>query len=104
MQTPYTLPTLSTEYIEVRVRPRDSTADPTTSVPVVALIIGPAKPVNGDWFSGSWRTGLSGAFYLRGLIGPAGTKSFTPGRYAMWIKFTGSPEIPARNVGIVIIT
>lgn len=98
-----TYSTLTKEFVEVIVTPRDSNADPTADVVKMAFMPGPAKPQVADWVTGSWRVGAdSGKFYARGLIGP-GAKVLTPGTYQVWVTFTDNPEVPAKPTGSIKI-
>lgn len=89
---------LSCEYIEADVRARDSDTDPTGDAVSLAFIVGGGDPAGPDWVAGSWRVGVSGAFYARALVGPGGGKVLPVGTYVVWVKFTDDPEAPARQL------
>ena len=101
MAATLTLSTLTKEFVEVPISARDDTIDPTGDVVQLAFMAS-GKPTAPDWVTGSWRTGDSGTFYARALVGP-GAKVLAPGVYTVWVKFTDNPEIPARNVGYLKI-
>lgn len=100
------LSSLSTEYIRVEVTAYESGAlvDPTSKAVSFAFITGSTEPSGGDWKTGEWETDPAGpTYYARILVGPSG-ETLADGRYNVWLKIAGSPEIPVRRVGVLTIT
>lgn len=90
---------LSLEYVKVAVVIKQAGAiiDPTALPVEMAFKEPQVEPVGGDWQTASWET--AGSNYLaRCLVGPGGTIALTDGTYIVWVKVTGSPEIPVRAV------
>lgn len=61
----------------------------------------PSQPVT--WYTASWLANGTGKGYVaQGLVGPgAGTTTLVAGQsYDVWGKILGSPEQPARFVGV----
>lgn len=102
-----TLSSLSTEYIRVKVVAYESGSqvDPTSKAVTFAFTAdSTTEPSGGDWKTGEWETDPAGpVYYARILVGPTG-ETLTDGKYHVWVKIAGSPEIPVRRVGVLTIT
>jgi hypothetical protein len=82
--------------------------NPTGDVVEFAFTAISAKPVTGDWKSGSWDGTQpqtpGNAYIAHCLVGPGGTVQLAAGRYQMWIRVTDDPEIPVIPFGLLNIT
>ena len=98
------LSSLSTEYIRVPVSATENgqPVDPTSSTVEFAFMTDP-KLEPTTWYNGSWETAGT-TYYARILIGSgAGGTALADGKYYVWLRITGSPEIPVRRVGVLEI-
>jgi hypothetical protein len=93
-----TYSTLTKEYVPALVTseaggvPVDPTADPVQ----MAFVAPGTNPAPGDWQAAIWDSGsVNGAHTALCLIGPGGTIQLAAGVYAVWVKITDSPEVPA---------
>lgn len=95
----------SVERYRVRV---DCSADPTATAPQFKLVLD-GEPGATGWVAGSWEAGgwvLGSAYALTPTIsgtGSGGAISSADGRWALWVKLTGTGgEVPVRRVPSVI--
>ncbi len=105
---PYSLSSLSLEYVRLPVSAKDSGAvvNPTADAVAMAFMAS-GPPAGGDWKTASWETDATTTpptYYARCLVGPGGTVPLAPGTYMIWLKITDAPEIPARPVAPITIT
>src|SRR6266508_2134109 len=100
---PYSLSSLSLEYVRLPVSAKDSgvVVNPTSDAVAMAFIASGA-PAGGDWKT--YATTTPPNYYACCLVGPAGTVTLAPGTYMIWLKITDTPEIPARAVAPLIVT
>lgn len=82
----------SVEYIEVTVSTSDND-DPTVD-PVEFAFEAPSdgNPDAADWGAGSWKAG-GPPYVARALVGAA-PFDLAEGIYKVWIRISGSPEVP----------
>jgi hypothetical protein len=96
-----TILALSEQYVKVPVRavvdgaPYDPTGDPVE----LAIVPHGTEPAGGDWHAGSWETTVTGLFSARVLVGPSSGLVLAAGYYTVFVKITGSPEIPVLESG-----
>jgi hypothetical protein len=91
---------LSTEYVEVRLRNLDN--DPTDA-DVDMAFKATGEPETDDWVSATWETRGS-AYFARCLVGPEGSTDPGNGSYTVWVRVTADPEIPIIPAGRLKIT
>lgn len=109
---PHTFSAASLEDVLVPVTARSSgsAVDPTSSTVQMAFLDEPpetASPESGDWKTASWETNAvpePDQYEAKCLVGPSGTVTLAAGTYYVWVKVTGSPEIPAKYSGIIRVT
>lgn len=89
----------STQYVRVPVS-EASGADPTGDTVSMAFPIPGVDPT--VFYTGSW-TVLSGIYYARCLIGPAGSAVLAIGYYDVYVKVSDSPETPVLFAGTLEI-
>ncbi len=95
-----TMPSISIEYVRVPV-----TASVVLDTQVVEMALtastsaGQAPAVPTTWQAATWVGTAGTTRSARLLIGP-----LAAGTYDVWIKFTDSPEAPARVAGKVTVT
>ena len=98
------LSSLSNEYIRVQVEATESGAvvDPTAFAVSFAFETDETEPTSFNL--GNWETdpGPPIKYLARILVGSAGVV-LTDDTYFVWLKIAGSPEIPVRRVGNLII-
>ena len=87
----------SVEYVKVPVTAPDG-SDLSTQAVSIAVIDATARPVTGDWKTGSWDGNTA-----KVLIGP-GALPLAPGNYKVWVKVTDSPEVPVLVAGTITVT
>ncbi len=98
-----TISSASKEYVRVLVRAWDSGSqvDPTSlTVQMAFLPPTTSTPSTGDWKTASWETDSTTtptSYYARCLVGTAVT--LTAGVYTVWVKVSGSPEVPVLRAG-----
>jgi hypothetical protein len=99
-----TLPSLTTEYVQVAVQAQmnGEPYDPTGDTVQFAFVPGSGYPVM--WYAGSWTTNVQGNFLAQCLVGPTGTVQLVPSTYTVWCEITDNPEVPVRPVGSLQIT
>lgn len=102
---PLTIPSLSREFVKVRVFATEAGAvvDPTSDTVEFAFKDSTAEPEEADWTAGSWESS-SGKYWARILVGPDGDVTLTDGEYHTWIRITGATEAVVRNVGLLKVT
>jgi hypothetical protein len=64
-------------------------------------------PGNSDWQSATWGTDTADLIYpytAYCLIGPGGTITLGLGTYVIYVRVTGSPEIPVLVAGLLQVT
>lgn len=98
------LSALSTQHVQVPVAAFVGGAwiNPTTDPVAMAFTRIGAEPVTLDWHTGSWDTAPDGSYLAQVLVGPGGV-TLGRGTYAVWVKITGSPEIPVDQTGTLTI-
>ena len=109
---PHTFSAASLEQVLVPVSARSSGAvvDPTANTVQMAFLDEPpeqASPESGDWKTASWETNSTAdpdQYTAKCLVGPSGTITLAAGTWYVWVKITGSPEIPAKYSGVIRIT
>ena len=83
------------EYVFVPVTVDGATPDPGLGVEV-------AMPDEGSgpatWVAATWDAGRA-----RVLVGTGGDFAPTVGRYDVWVRITSSPELTARNAGLLVV-
>jgi hypothetical protein len=63
----------------------------------------PTQPTSLQWNTATWLT--QGSSYIAlCLVGPGGTIALTQGQWYVWLKITGSPEIPVKYAGILQVS
>lgn len=80
--------------------------NPTTDVVAIAFTAPGADPQTTDWKTASWNTGVNpgvNQYLAQCLVGPGGTVQLTVGTYAIWVRVTDNPEIPALPAGTLQI-
>ncbi len=105
---PYSLSSLSLEYVRLPVSAKDSGAmvNPTGDAVAMAFMAS-GSPAGGDWKTASWETDATTTpptYYARCLVGPSPGNPLAPGTYMIWLRITDAPEIPARPVAPLIVT
>lgn len=105
MPAPLSLSALTLEYVKVAVAAtvNGSAIDPTADAVQMAFPLAGVDPISGDWKTASWET-VSGIYYARCLVGPAGTITLAANLYDVWVKVTDTPETPVRKAGQLEIT
>lgn len=87
--------TLTKEYVFVPV-----TVD--GAAPSDSLTVEVAMPTEGvapsSWVTATWDAGRA-----RVLVGTGGDFTLTAGRYDVWVRITSSPELTARNTGVLVV-
>ena len=94
---------LSTEYIKVEVT-RDDGTNPTADTVKMAFVADGVTPATGDFKVADWQTigvGAENHYYIRCLIGPAGTIALAAGLYVVWVKISDSPETPVKRLDFI---
>lgn len=96
------LSSLSLEYVKVPVvATEDGGEIDPTAYDVEMAFMPEGEPEEADWASGDWET--AGTRYLaRCLVGPTGV-ILADGTYNIWLRITGSPEVPVKRVGTLVI-
>ncbi len=99
---------LALQYVRVQITATKSGVhyDPTGDTVVMAFVVADTDPISGDWKAAIWETigaGTSAIYNAMCLVGPGGTIALAKGVWAIWVKVTDSPEIPAENVGTLTI-
>ncbi len=94
-----TIPSVSTQYIQVPVRAwsQGLPFNPTDLTVQMAFIDGWAKPITADWNAASWAslTAVNGVYLAQCLVGPQnGGVDLGIGTWNVWVQVTSSPEIP----------
>ena len=89
----------STMYVKVPISATSAGNPITLTADAVAIAFTTPGGTPATWFTGTWE----GTGTARVLVGPGGALTLTPGTYWVWVKVTDNPEIPAEQVGILII-
>jgi hypothetical protein len=75
-----------------------STYDPTSFPVQFAFTLESypeTQPGDDDWLTASWSVGPGPQYWAQCLVGPAnGGTVLAVGLYQVWVKVTGSPEVP----------
>lgn len=109
-----TISVVGTEWYEAQVTATAEDGvpiDPSSDVTGFAFLrvgigSGTPRPTAGTvWNPGAAWVVLSNPtiYVARILIGPAGSLQLAPGDYAVWLKITDAPEIPALSLGRLAI-
>jgi hypothetical protein len=105
MPADLTLPSLTTQLVQVPIQVTFEGApyDPTADVVAFAFVNGNAYPAT--WYTGSWQTTVQGNYLAQCLIGPVGgVVALAPATYTVWVKITDDPEVPVLSTGSLQIT
>jgi hypothetical protein len=97
---------LSTEYVRVQVTDTGaggSSIDPTGDAVEMAFVTPGVLPVSGDWHTAAWET-VSGSYFARILVGPAGTVAPPVGIYEVWVRIHAGVETPIQQSGLLTIS
>jgi hypothetical protein len=105
---PLVIPSLSTEYIRVRVSAIGSgePVNPTTVPVSMAFMEDGVEPGSSDWNAGIWDTDATTdppTYYALCLIGPGGVV-LGDGQYRVWTRVEDTPENAARPAGRLVVT
>ncbi len=102
---------LSLQYVGVPVKATTlaGAAYNPTALPVAMAFMPTATqvPQNADWQASTWATVSGSLLYPYAaycLVGPGGTVTLGLGTYVMYLKITGSPEIPVLLAGQLEVT
>ena len=60
----------------------------------------PTQPAANQWQAAIWQS-TSQPFTALCLVGPNGTITLAAGQWYVWVKITGSPEIPVKFAGVL---
>jgi hypothetical protein len=85
---------LTTEYVSTTVTSPDN---PTARVVEFAFVADNTRPTAPDWIAGSW-VGVNSPYVAKVLI-----DQLDPGRYDVWIRVVGNPEIPVAQFDTLIV-
>lgn len=99
------LSTAATEYLRYNVTATAAgvAKNPTTDTVQFAFTASSQSPPV-TYFAGSWET-ANGAYFAICLVGPAGgVTTLAVGTWTVWIKVTDTPEVPVRNVGLLVVS
>lgn len=87
--------TVTKEYVFVPVTVDGATPDTGLTVEVAI----PSEGVDpSSWVTATWDSGRA-----RVLVGSGGDFELSAGRYDVWVRITDSPELTARNAGLLIV-
>lgn len=101
---------LSLEYVAAAITATaaGTPVNPTADSVEFAFTTVTAKPVSGDWKTGTWDGTQprppGNAYIAHCLVGPGGTVELPAGRYTMWVRVTDNPERPVIPFGRLHIT
>ena len=98
---------LSLQYVGVPVKALaidGTTFNPTGNAVQMAFMPQATQmPQNTDWQSAIWATrsgNILEPYAAECLVGPGGTIQLTVGTYVIYVKITGSPEIPVMQASL----
>lgn len=97
------IPASSLEYLSVTVTASPADVVLTGTAPRFAFLPDASRsnPVNADWVDGEW----DGDSTARVLIGPAGDRTLTPGRWGVWVRIDPpNDEVVVRKAGMLTVT
>jgi hypothetical protein len=97
--------TASLEYVRVPVSATSSGAavNPTSNTVQMAFKTS-GTPAGADWKTASWDTDTTthpDTYRAQCLVGQSGTVTLAAGTYAVWVRITDSPEVPAKRAGLI---
>lgn len=102
---------LSLQYVGIPVKAETLagvSANPTAyTVQMAFMATATQVPQNADWQTAVWATVAGNLLYPYAaycFVGPGGTITLGLGTYVIYLKVTGSPEIPVQAVGYLEIT
>lgn len=99
-----TLVIASTSLETVRA-PIDDDTGANLSLLTVQMAFTAGEPTGPDWKSATWYTQTNPTRYLAScLVGPGGTVTLAEGTYYIWSKVTGSPDVPVKRHGVLVVT
>lgn len=92
----------SREMVQVPVFARmgGQAVNPTPQPVQMAFPVEDAPPV--VWFTATWDDD-DGLYFAQCLVGPGGTAVLPIGEYDVYVRITGSPEIPVKPAGKLVI-
>lgn len=108
MAVDVSIPSISSEYIRVRVTAFEAGAlvDPTANPPAWAFetdrATEPSSFTNGSWETDN--TGPDPVYWARIQVGPGGDIVLTDETYYAWLQINFPPELVKRQVGRIAIT
>lgn len=88
--------------------PDGANPDPALDVVQFQLVLGGlparAQPTEPAWMNGFWLPAANGVLYAGVLVGPGGTLTPAPGRWAVWIRVVDNPTIPVAAIDQLTVT
>jgi len=89
------------------VVPEAGNPDPSTDVVQFQLVNGGLpirkRPDDDGWVNGYWITRESGTILAAISVGPGGSLTPAPGRWAIWVRVVDNPSVPVAAVDQLII-